>query len=164
MNLEVVLELAAPPSLVWPHVERLDRYPPWMRLVHRAEVSTAVAAPFEQAAPGDSGPDVAPVWEVELRARIGPFARSKRLRMVRTVHEPERRVRFERAELDGRDHADWTLDTTLDDTPSGASLLTAQLRYGGELWTGGILERVLQDEIRRAKAALTQLVSPAPTP
>ena len=31
-----------------------------------------------------------PAWRVELRARVGPFARSKQLRMVRTVHEPGR--------------------------------------------------------------------------
>lgn len=157
MNLEVELPLSAPPPLVWPHVERLERYPSWMRLVHRAEVCDPLP-PTE----GDGSPAL-PAWEVELRARIGPFARSKRLRMVRTVHDPQRHVRFERAELDGRDHADWTLSTTLAATPSG-SVVTAELRYGGELWTGGILERVLQDEIRRAKAALAELVTPATTP
>ena len=41
-----------------------------------------------------------PVWDAELRARLGPLARSKRLRMVRTVHDSQRRVvRFERQEL-----------------------------------------------------------------
>ena len=50
--------------------------------------------------------DGRPAWRVELRARVGPFARSKQLRMVRTVYEPERIARFERIEDDERDHAD----------------------------------------------------------
>ena len=29
------------------------------------------------------------VWDVELRARLGPLARSKRLRMVRTVRDAD---------------------------------------------------------------------------
>ena len=48
-------------------------------------------------APGDE-----PAWEVELRARVGPFARSKRLRMALTEMVTDRLVVFERAEIDGR--------------------------------------------------------------
>ena len=152
MDVHVELQVPAPASQVWPHVERLDRYPPWMRLVHRVEQVELVELC------GD-----APAWNVELRARIGPFARSKRLRMARTAHQPCRFVRFERIELDGRDHAEWTLSTRIEGAGS-TSLVSAELLYGGELWTAGILERVLEQEIRQAKSALVDVVSRAPTP
>ena len=49
-------------------------------------------------------------WLIELRAHVGPLARSKRLRMVRTACEPVgRTVTFQRAELDGKRHAPWVL-------------------------------------------------------
>jgi Polyketide cyclase / dehydrase and lipid transport len=129
---------------VFAHVDTLDRYPAWMRLVHRVE----------ELAP-DNG---RPAWQVQLRARVGPFARSKQLRMVRTVHQPDHHVRFERIQEDGREHAAWILGVTIDDTPSGAQLVT-ELIYGGALWGSAILQRVLDDEIRRGKAALRSLVS-----
>ncbi|MEJ7722520.1 MAG: hypothetical protein WKF58_19745 [Ilumatobacteraceae bacterium] len=44
--------------------------------------------------------------------------------------------------------------------------MQAELFYGGELWAGdGILRRVLDDEIRRAKTALVSLLDErSPTP
>ena len=57
--------------------------------------------------------DVGPAWSVDLRGRLGPFARAKRLRMVRTVHEPDHHARFERVEHDGRQHSPWVLDATV---------------------------------------------------
>ena len=139
----------APPAVVFPHVATLDRYPYWLRLVHDA-VPTV----------GDGD---APAWTVELRARVGPFARSKQLRMVRHVHEPDRFVAFERAELDGRQHARWALRVDVEATDAGSSLVTMHLAYDGALWTGGLLDRVLDDEIRRGRAGLTALVSGEPT-
>jgi hypothetical protein len=133
---------------VFAHVATLDRYPAWMRLVHRVE-----------ALPPDDG---RPAWRVQLRARVGPFARSKQLRMVRTVLQPDHYVRFERIQDDGRDHAAWILGATVDDTAWGAQLLM-ELSYGGSLWGSAILQRVLDDEIRRGKAALRGLVSVSPT-
>ena len=52
----------ATPERLFAHIAILDRYPPWMRLVHRA-------TPM----PPD---DLGPAWWVELRARVGPFTRS----------------------------------------------------------------------------------------
>jgi hypothetical protein len=108
------------------------------------------AAPVEPL-PGDPGP----AWSVDLRGRLGPFARSKRLRMARSLHEPGR-VRFERVERDGRDHAAWTL--TAEVTGAGAgSRLRMDLHYGGSL-VGPIIERLLVDEIARSKPRLLALV------
>lgn len=151
MRVVADLEVPVPPERVWPHVELLDRYPPWMHLVHRVHRL------------GDDNGE--PVWDVELRARVGPFTRSKRLRMRRTIHEHGRFVRFERVEHDERDHAAWTLSTTLEGDESSTTV-RADLYYGGELWAGdGLLRRVLDDEIQRAKSRLSALLSQeSPTP
>jgi len=133
-------------------VDELTDYPAWMPLVHRVEPAPA----------GDGG---RPRWDVELRARMGPLARSKRLRMERTVHDAESgRIRFERREDDGRRHAAWVLDATVVDVagaPGPSSRLEMRLHYGGALWTGGVLERVLADQIVAARARLLELVAQA---
>ena len=140
----------APASVVFPHVAELAGYPAWLGLVHSAE---PIAPP----------PTDAPAWSVELRARVGPFARSKQLRMVRTELVPDERVVFERAEVDGRDHARWTLRAELEPVAGDQTRLTMHLAYDGALWTGGLLEKVLDEEIRRGRAGLAQLVSDEPT-
>ena len=106
--------------------------------------------------------DGRPAWRVELRARIGPFARSKQLRMVRTEYEPERHVRFERVQDDEREHAEWILAADVEAVEGGASLTTA-LTYTGRLWGSAVLERALDEEIRQGKLALRQIVSVEPT-
>lgn len=133
----------AEPALVFPHVADLAAYPAWLPLVHEAEPIA-----------GD-----VPAWRVELRARVGPFARSKQLRMVRTALEPDRSATFERAELDGREHARWALHAELRADGPACTVVTMHLAYDGGLWTGGILERVLDEEIRRGSDGLIELVS-----
>jgi hypothetical protein len=142
-------ELVAPcsPVELFAHVDGLERYLAWMSLIHEVR-------PLDD----DAG---RPAHEVELRARLGPLARSKRLRMVRTVHEPTRRVVFERAELDARHHSAWVLDVRLA-AEGEATRLVMDLTYGGSLWTGGLLERVLADEIDRGRERLLALVSASP--
>lgn len=134
----------APPAAVFPFVADLAEYPRWLPLVHAA------------------APDGDAAWRVELRARVGPFARSKQLRMQRTVAETDNRVVYERAEVDGRDHARWTLRCELAATGAD-TLVTMHLAYDGRLWTAGILERVLDEEVRRGRAGLIELVSPRST-
>ncbi|MFN3257585.1 MAG: SRPBCC family protein [Ilumatobacter sp.] len=144
--MEIVRTLVAPCSAdaLYPYVEDLAVYPTWMRLVHQVE-------------PVDVG-----VWDVELRARVGPFARSKRLRMARTDHVRPTCAVFERAEADGREHAPWTLRADLQpDGESSTTELTMTLRYGGGLWTGAVLERVLDDQVAAGSAALLDIVSTA---
>lgn len=127
------------PDVVFPFVVDLGVYPKWLPLVH-------AAVPVADAA-----------WVVELRARVGPFARSKQLRMARTATTAESSVVFERAEVDGRDHAGWTLRAELERVDDG-TLLTMHLAYDGRLWTGGVLERVLDEEVRRGRAGLLALI------
>jgi hypothetical protein len=97
-------------------------------------------------------------WNVELRAKIGPFARSKRLRMVRTQDQSPHLVVFERREKDGKKHAPWVLRSEVTGT-NGKSALVVHLHYGGSLFDGGIVERVLADQIENGKAKLTQFLA-----
>ena len=153
MQIERDTLVPGPPERAFALVDDLSVYPAWMDLVHDVE---EVSEAGEQR-----------VWEVELQAQVGPFARSKRLRMVRTVHEPGRRVVFERAEIDGRRHSTWVLAATLDPDShpelSGerGTKLTMTLTYGGNLWAGAVLQRVLDDHVERGAAALCALLTEA---
>ncbi len=132
------MTLAAPLPEVRGWVRDLARYPTWMPLVHSAEPD-----------------DAADAWTVELRAKVGVFARSKRLRMVRTVDE-ENRVVFERRERDGRVHSAWTLEVGLGESGTGCSV-TMEMHYGGSLWTAGVLDRVLAHHIEEGKRGLASV-------
>lgn len=140
--MDVVASLEAPTSAeaLFAWVDDLGRYPEWLDIVPRA----SAAAPHVD--------DVGPAWSVDLRGRLGPFARAKRLRMVRTVHEPSSHARFERIEHDGRQHSAWVLDATVD-ASGRSSTLTMRLHYGGRLWVPA-LDRLLADEIERSRPRL----------
>jgi ribosome-associated toxin RatA of RatAB toxin-antitoxin module len=134
------LEAPCAPDELFAFVDDLERYPAWVDLVHRAE------------------PLADTEWQVELRARLGPLARSKRLRMQRTVHDAVSRVAvFERHEIDGKQHSPWTLRAEVRAEGEGAAL-HMHLHYGGALWTGGVLERTLGDQITNGRERLLALV------
>lgn len=140
MEIRETVELAAAPDLVFGWVDDLGRYPAWLGILTRVEPSGELT------------------WLVDLRGKVGPFARSKRLRMRRTMHERNRQARFERRENDGREHSPWVLEVGLEPTGTGGTRLTMLLSYGGSLW-GPVLEHVLRDEIVRAKGRLQALVA-----
>ena len=121
-------------------VSDLGRYPEWMGIVHSARLV------------GDA------VWEIQLRARVGPFARSKKLTMARTAMDAPRSVSFERRETDGRSHGEWNLVVDVRQDGSGAQLAMT-LHYGGRLWSS-VVERVLFDEIEASKKRLEALLAP----
>lgn len=120
-------------------VSDLSTYTKWLDIVHSVEVL--------------SGDGDAPAWQVELRARVGPFARSKRLRMVRTSCDSPQAVVFERQESDGKQHSAWVLRATIDPSSTG-STLQMHLHYAGLLFTGGVMERLLADQIRQGSDRL----------
>lgn len=148
MDLRASLDADCTPETLFEWVGGLDTYDRWLEIVPR----TTDAEPID----GDPGP----AWHVTLRGRLGPLARSKRLRMVRTEHrrpvgdEPGVAV-FERREVDGRDHAPWRLTATVDATPTG-SRLEMQLHYGGSLWVP-LLDRLLTSEIEGSRRRLRAL-------
>lgn len=123
-------------------VSDLSGYPHWLDIVSAAE-------------PVDNGPE--PAWLVTLRGQLGPLRRSKRIRMVAVPQDAPHRFRFVRAELDGRAHSPWTMQAELDGV-DGQVQLTIELHYGGSLWIP-LLDRVLADEIVRAKPRLAVLLA-----
>jgi len=144
MDVVATLVAPCPPVELFAWVDDLASYPQWLEIVTKAE-------------PIDGG-----AWAVDLRGRLGPLARSKRLRMTRTRHVESEAVTFERAELDGRDHSPWVL--TADVTPhADGSQLQMVLHYGGGLF-GPVLERVLRDEIERSRLRLLGLISDGTPP
>jgi hypothetical protein len=144
MDVYASLGAPCPADELFVFVEDLGQYPSWVDLVHRAE---PIAAATEEG-------DARPLWQVELRARLGPLARSKRLRMQRTAHDAaEHVVVFERHEIDGRRHSPWVLRAEVADTADGCAL-QMHLHYGGGLWTGGVLERTLADQITNGRERL----------
>lgn len=145
MEIERHVVVAGPAEAVFALIDDLDRYPSWMDLVHDVARVDATAT------------DPGPAWEVELQARVGPFARSKRLRMVRTVLDAPNEVVFERSEVDGRRHAPWTLRASLVDVDTETVEVTMTLLYGGNLWTGAVLQRVLDEHVERGASALVAL-------
>lgn len=144
-----MIDLAAGPEEVLAVVGDLATYPGWLDLVRSATPAAPARAERDEA-------DDRPAWDVELRGRVGPLARSKRLRMVRTRLDGEGAT-FERAEaLDGS-HAAWTLVADVEPAGDG-SRLTMRLHYGGSLW-GPVLDRVLADAVARARQRLPGVVA-----
>lgn len=136
MDLTASDRLPAAPARVYAEVADLTTYPHWLGIVHGVR------------ADGDG-------WLVDLGARVGPFSRTKRVRMTATEQHPDERVRFERAESDGRPHSPWVLEARLRPDGDGATELTMHLHYGGSLWLPG-LELVLRQEVRRAGGRLAR--------
>lgn len=132
------VELSVPTSQVLPFVNDLSRYPQWMPLVHSVQ------------------PDGDASWNVELRAKVGVFARSKRIRMTR-ITNTDSAVVFERNELDGRQHSPWRLAATISGADNSCTV-TMNLEYGGTLWTAGVLDRVLASQVDAGKANLAKVV------
>ena len=144
MDIEATLRTAAQPSAVVARVAELDSYPEWMSLVHSA---TRIADMPE------------PTWDVELRTKVGPFARSKRLRMVRSqLDEGDKtNIVFERRETDGRQHAAWRLRVVVQPASDG-SHLTMHLHYDGRFFVS-VVEAILQQNIDAARQRLGELLA-----
>ncbi len=133
------LQVDAEPDLVLSVLADLSTYPEWNDVVATAVAETMSAA-------GD------PAWSITLRARVGPLARSKQLRMVRT-HDRDGSIRFERRELDDRQHAPWTMEAAVAPAGAGSTTIDLVLRYDGGLWSTP-LDAVLGAAIERSHARL----------
>lgn len=145
--MDVVASVEVPVSVekLFAYVADLANYPSWLEFVHKVDA-------ISDAEDSDAS------WLVELRARLGVLARSKRLRMTRTICEAPRLVVFERREQDSRRHADWVLRATVSATATGAKLET-NLHYSGSLFTGGLLERALTEQIATGRERLIRQLS-----
>jgi hypothetical protein len=127
----------APLAAVAALVGDLTTYPSWLGIVRGVEPVDGEA------------------WLVDIGGKLGPFTRTKRLRMVRTGE-----LRFERDEADGREHAPWVLAASADEAPGGTRV-AMRLRYGGAMALPG-LKPFLNEEVRRALERLQRLASRGP--
>ena len=145
MDVAANVDVPVSVEILFGYVSDLKNYESWLEMVHSVKPVSDVAITSHDL----------DTWIVELRARLGPFARSKRLRMVRKICEAPYCVVFERAENDGRNHSAWVLSATVSQTDSGSSL-QMNLHYSGSLFTGGLLERALADQIEKGREKLIQ--------
>jgi len=126
IDVRASLDADVPSERLFAVIRDLGTYPQWLDIVHLAQGADLV--------------DGLQSWNVELRAKIGPFARSKR------------------RENDGKKHAPWVLRSVVTES-NGTSTLDVHLHYGGSLFDGGIVERVLADQIVSGKAKLKQFLA-----
>lgn len=147
MRTSSTLDLGVPVGTVVPLVDDLSAYAQWMPMIHGIARDDA---------------DGETAWSVELRAKVGPFARSKRLRMARSHHGTSAdgtvTVVFARREVPVRQHSAWTMTVRV--SPRGTGCTVAMdLEYGGSLWTAGVLDRVLASNIEAGKKGLAAAVN-----
>jgi hypothetical protein len=138
----ITAETSASVDRLFEVIADLGTYGEWMTLIDHCEVAVAAAD------------DPGPAWWVTLRAKVGPFARSKRLRMVRTHMNDGSSVRFDRREIDGRSHSEWVMTADVSELPSG-STVTVDLSYMGGLWSGP-LDAVLGSQVNSSVPRLQQ--------
>jgi len=135
VDLTVEATLDATPAAVLAEVADLPGYPGWHGMVKRVE-------------PDGDG------WLVDLGARLGPFTRTKRVRLVRDGSKEARapgRVRFVRSERDREEFGGWELDAVVDPAVGeGPCTLSFRLRYDGSSPLIGLLEPLLRAETDRS--------------
>ncbi|MFA5564366.1 MAG: hypothetical protein WC184_00540 [Acidimicrobiia bacterium] len=147
MDLTVSLLAPCEPKQLFYWVGTLERYPQWLGIVSQVVPDQGSDGDHETA------------WLVDISAKVGPFTRSKRLRMVRSEYLENESAIFERVELDGRDHGEWILKAEVErEGTNGGSQLEMSLTYNGKLW-GAMLEPILADEIERSRQRLLDLVT-----
>ena len=141
MDLDATADLEADVASAFAALGDLATYPQWLGIVGAARPVEAHAA--------DGG---RPAWMVDLVGRVGPFTRTKTVRMVRTGHDEARgTVRFERREHDGRDHNPWILtgEARPHLSEPGRTSVHVHLHYGGGRSLPGA-DLLLRQEARRA--------------
>lgn len=134
MDVTLGAKISAPPSRVMAEIEDLPGYPEWHGMVHKVQ-------------PDGDG------WLVDLGAKVGPFHKTKRVRLERAPSDAAApgQVRFVRAEQDGRDHGRWELEATVDPpTGDGPCTLRFRLVYDGSSSLASMLEPFLKAETHRS--------------
>ena len=97
-------------------------------------------------------------WIVTLRAQVGPFARLKKLRMVRVEDNFPGLIRFSRKETDSKDHSDWDLHVTINEKESMGCSVQMVVSYSGGFWSVP-LQAVFTSHVETAKVRLQKTFS-----
>lgn len=135
MDVNLGAKIDAPPAAVLAEIEDLPSYPEWHGMVKKVE-------------PDGGG------WFVELAGKMGPFTKSKRVRLERAPAEAGDEpglVRFVRVERDRDDYGRWELHGTVDPvTGDGPCMLRFRLLYDGTSPLASMLEPFLKAETHRS--------------
>ena len=97
-------------------------------------------------------------WIVTLRAQVGPFARLKKLRMVRVEELVPELIRFSRREIDSKDHSDWDLYVTINEKEGVGCSVQMVVSYSGRFWSVP-LQAVFTSHVETAKVRLQETFS-----
>ena len=97
-------------------------------------------------------------WIVTLRAQVGPFARLKKLRMVRVEEDFPELIRFSRKETDSKDHSDWDLHVTINEKEGVGCSVQMVVSYSGRFWSVP-LQAVFTSHVETAKVRLQETFS-----
>ena len=97
-------------------------------------------------------------WIVTLRAQVGPFARLKKLRMVRVEEDFPELIRFSRKETDSKDHSDWDLHVTINEKEGVGCSVQMGVSYSGRFWSVP-LQAVFTSHVETAKVRLQETFS-----
>ena len=97
-------------------------------------------------------------WIVTLRAQVGPFARLKKLRMVRVEEDFPELIRFSRKETDSKDHSDWDLHVTINENEGVGGSVQMVVSYSGRFWSVP-LQAVFTSHVETAKVRLQETFS-----
>ena len=107
-------------------------------------------------------------WTVILLAKIGPLARSKKLRMIQTesstLDDGSHSVKFERSEVgDKAEYATWKFSAEVFEVQGERSTCEVDiyLEYGGSLWNDN-LGFILDKYISRSIDSLAQVSNSQP--
>ena len=97
-------------------------------------------------------------WIVTLRAQVGPFARLKKLRMMRVEELVPELIRFSRREIDSKDHSDWDLYVTINEKEGIGCSVQMVVSYSGRFWSVP-LQAVFTSHVEAAKVRLQETFS-----
>ena len=97
-------------------------------------------------------------WIVTLRAQVGPFARLKKLRMMRVEELVPESIRFSRRETDSKDHSDWDLHVTINEKEGVGCSVQMVVSYSGRFWSVP-LQAVFTSHVEAAKVRLQETFS-----
>ncbi len=140
MRQSVELVVKASTEEAFAALRDLETYRDWLGFIH--SVDELVAANETS-------------WNVVLRSELGPFARMKKLRMVRTSELPYSSVTFSRVEIDGKEHSNWTLDVSCLSLTETTTQLSLTVVYSGGFWSRP-LESVFNSHVEDAKVKLRE--------
>ncbi len=135
MRQVVKVDLDGSPVQVFDVLKDLEAYESWLGFVDSVETLGAEGN--------------LPCWQVTLRAQIGPFARLKKLRMVRVEDEAPRVIRFVRRETDERNHSDWELLVHIKKREGSGSSISMEVAYSGRFWSAP-LQSIFDAELATA--------------